>query len=157
MITKKSLKKMSANGLISQALGLQVSYFILKGKLTQIHLTQIERKLLIIAGLNQSIGIILSFALEISLKSLLMLRFNNFPKSHDLQKLYKALSDSDRFEIAKLYKVKTNFSIEECLEKHKDTFVEYRYLEIESHFNDIDANEALNTIIEFYNQIKVEE
>lgn len=147
---------MTANGLISQALGLQASYFVLNGKSKEILLKQVDRKLLIYAGLQQSSSIILSFALEIGLKGLLKFRFDNFPKSHDLKKLYKKLNENDRIQISKRYKEITNSNIEDCLERHKDMFMEFRYLEIEidEPNNNDNVNEALNSIIEYYNLIK---
>jgi HEPN domain-containing protein len=147
---------MTANGLISQALGLQASYFVLKGKSKEVLSIDMDRKLLVFTGLTQSSSIILSFAIEIALKGLLKFRFNNFPKIHDLKKLYERLDENDRVQIFEIYKQKTDSDIEECLERHKDMFMEFRYLELEiDEPNDnekIDA--ALNSIIEFYNLIK---
>jgi HEPN domain-containing protein len=147
---------MTANALISQALGLQASYIVLKGKSNEVLSIDIDRKLLIFTGLSQSSSIILSFAIEIALKGLLKFRFDKFPKTHDLKKLYEKLHENDRIEISNLYKQKTNSDIEECLERHKDMFMEFRYLEIEiDEPNDnIKVNAALTSVIEFYNRIK---
>lgn len=147
---------MTANGLISQALGLQASYFVLNGKSKEVLSINIDRKPLIIAGLSQSSTIILSFALEIALKGLLEFRFNNFPKIHDLMKLYKKLDENDRIQISNLFKEKTDSDIEACLERHKNMFMEFRYLELEINEpnNSENVNAALNSVIDYYNRIK---
>lgn len=88
---------MTAKGLISQALGLQMSYFILNGKQKKLYSIDIDRKPLITAGLAQSSSILLSFAMEIALKGLLKFRFNDFPRIHNLKKLYEKLDVHDQF------------------------------------------------------------
>jgi len=147
---------MTANGLISQALGLQASYFVLRGKSKEINSIEIERKVLIHSGLVQSSSIILSFAIGIALKGLLKFRFEDFPKIHDLKKLYERLDEDDKTQISKIYKQKTDSNLEKCLERHKDMFMEFRYLEIEydEPSKNENVNEALNSIIDFYNSIK---
>lgn len=147
---------MTAKGLISQALGLQASYFVLNGKSKQIYSIDVERKPLITAGLAQSSSIILSFAIEIALKGLLKFRFNDFPRIHNLRKLYEKLDEKDQFQISKIYKEKTDSNIEECLERHKDMFMEFRYLELEidEPNNNEHVNAALNSIIDYYNRIE---
>jgi len=147
---------MTANGLISQALGLQASYYVLKGKSKEVLSIDIDRKILVSTGLSQSSSIILSFAIEIALKGLLKFRFNNFPRIHNLKKLYERLDENDRIKISEIYKQKTGSDINECLERHKDMFMEFRYLELKiDEPNDnkkVDA--ALDSVIEFYNLIK---
>jgi len=147
---------MTANGLMSQALGLQASYFFLKWKSKEVTSININRKPLIITGLVQSSSIILSFAIEIALKGLLKFRFDNFPKIHDLKKLYERLDENDRIKISKIYEQKTNSDIEECIERHKDMFMKFRYLDLISDEpnNNENVNAALNSIIEFYNLVK---
>lgn len=147
---------MTANGLISQALGLQASYFVLKGKSQEVLSTDINRKVLVFTGLSQSSSIILSFALEIALKGLLKFRLNSFPRIHDLKKLYENLDANDRLKISEIYRQKTNSDISECLDRHKDMFMEFRYLDIEiEELNDNEkVNEALNSVINFYNILK---
>lgn len=147
---------MTANALIRQALGLKASYFVLNSKLKQIPFINIDRKELLIAGLAQSASIILPFALEIAFKGLLKYRHGSFPRIHDLMKLYKILDINDQIEISKLYKEKTSSDIEICLQRHKDMFMEFRYLELK--INEPNDNEkvhaALDAVIDFYNQIK---
>lgn len=148
--------KRTANGLIAQSLGLQVSYSVLKGKIKQIIPIELERKKLIITGLVQSSSIILSFAIEIALKGLLKYRFGDFPKIHNLKKLFDKLDENDRIQISQIYKKQTDTDIEKCLERHKDMFMEFRYLELEidEPNNNENVNIALNSIIDFYNLIK---
>lgn len=147
---------MTANGLISEALGLQFSHFLLHENYKKALITNIDRKPIIIAGLSQSSSIILSFALEIALKGLLKHRFNKFPKTHDLLKLYDKLDKNDRDKISNLFSKKTNTDIEECLKRHKDMFMEFRYFEIEidEPNNNENVNVAIDSVINFYNQIK---
>ena len=147
---------MTAKGLISQALGLQASYFVLKGKSKQIYSIEIDRKPLITAGLAQSSSIILSFAIEIALKGLLKFRFNDFPRIHNLRKLYNKLDEEDQFQLSRIYKEKTDSNIVDCLERHKDMFMEFRYLELEidEPNNNEHVNAALNSIIDYYNLIE---
>ncbi len=145
---------MTANGLISQALGLQASYFVLDENSKRALTANIDRKPLIFAGLSQSSSIILAFALEIALKGLLMHRLSRFPKTHDLLKLYEQLDENDRIQISNLYTEKTESDIIECLKRHKDMFMEFRYLEIEIDEPNNNINAALNSVIDFYNQIK---
>ena len=147
---------MTAKGLISQALGLQASYYILKGKSKQVYSIDIDRKPLITAGLAQSSSIILSFAIEIVLKGLLKFRFNDFPRIHNLKKLYEKLDVNDQFQISGIYKEKTDSNIADCLERHKDMFMEFRYLELEidEPNNNEHVNAALNSIIDYYNLIE---
>lgn len=146
---------MTAHGLISQALGLQASYLVLKDKSTEVLLRDIDRKLLISNGLTQSSTIILSFAVEIALKSILKHRFDSFPKIHNLKQLYKKLNANDRLQISKIYKQKANSDIEECLEVHKDLFMRFRYLEGETGapVDNEKVNILLSSIIKFYNEI----
>lgn len=92
---------MTANGLISQALGLQASYFVLKEKSIKVLSSDLDRKLLIYTGLTQSSSIILSFAIEIALKSLLKIRFENFPKIHNIKNLYERLDENEEFKFPK--------------------------------------------------------
>lgn len=144
---------MTAKGLISQALGLQMSYYALNGKLKHVYSIDIDRKPLITAGLVQSSSILLSFAMEIALKGLLKFRFNDFPRIHNLKILYEKLDVHDQFQISKIFKEKTGSNIEGCLERHKDMFMEFRYLELEidEPNNNEFVNAALNSIIDYYN------
>lgn len=156
MKTENNKNSMTANGLISQALGLQASHYALNGKSKEVRLDNSDRKELILTGLAQSSSILLSFAIEIALKGLLKYRFNDFPRIHDLKKLYNKLDEDDRTEISSIFKEKTNSDIDKCLQRHKDMFIEFRYLEQESDepYNSKHVNDALNSIIEYYNHIK---
>lgn len=149
---------MTANGLISQALGLQTSYHVLKDKSKKVLSSDIDRKVLFSTGLTQSSYIILFFAIEIALKGLLKFRFDNFPKTHNIKKLYEKLDKNDKIQIANIYKQKTDSIIEECLEKHKNMFVTFRYLDSETGIrpDNEKINASINSIIEFYNSIKSE-
>jgi len=145
----------TANGLISQALGLQASYFVLKGKSKEVLLIDMDRKRLVSNGLTQSSYIILAFALEIALKGLQMFRFCNFYGTHDFWKLYDRLDENDKIQISEMYKKKTDSDIEECLKRHKEMFMAYRYFESEIDRPDNEkVDVALNSVIEFYNLIK---
>lgn len=147
---------MTVNGLISQALGLQISSYTLKVKYENVMPVDIERKSLILAGLWQSSSILLSFAIEIALKGLLKFRFDNFPRTHNLKRLYEKLDEEDRLKISTIYKQKTNSEINECIERHKDMFIEFRYLELETkeRYENTKVNAVLESIIEHYNSIK---
>lgn len=146
---------MTANGLISQALGLQISYFVLDKKSKYISSIEIDRKVLIHTGLRQSAIIILSFAIEIALKGLLKFRINSFPKTHDLKKLFERLDENDRIQLSKIHKQNTNFDIADCLSKHKNTFMAFRYLEtnIEEPIYTEQLDAVINSIIYYYNEI----
>lgn len=147
---------MTAHGLISEALGLQASYFVLDHKLKTILPSSIERKTLIIAGLKQSSSLILSFATEIALKALLKFRFNYFPKTHNLKRLFDELSREDKSQLSEMFNSKTDLDISTLLESHKNTFMEFRYFEgqLDQAYDNISINEALNSIIIFYNRLQ---
>ena len=150
---------MTAHGLICRALGLQASYHALKGKRKAVEASDLDRKTLISTGLAQSASIILPFAVEIALKSILTLRRGTFPKSHDLRRLYEELDEGDRASIAERYKVRTGASLDECLERHKDMFVAFRYLDQDMGRPNLDQLDmAINSVVDFYNEhVAVEE
>lgn len=147
---------MTANGLISQALGLQASYFVLNGKSKDVLSIELERKVLVHTGLRQSSIILLSFAIEIALKGLLKYTTSNFPKTHNLKILFERLNENDRIQLSEIHKRKTDSDIEGYLNRHKDTFNAFRYLDMETDepINSEELDTALNSIIEYYNQIK---
>lgn len=155
MNNEEKTKSITAHGLISEALGLQASYFVLENESKQVLASHIERKTLILAGLKQSSSLILSFATEIALKALLKFRFNLFPKIHDLEGLFNKLSSEDKLQLSIIFNSKTNLNIHEFLEKNKNSFMEFRYFEgqINQPFDNMNLNEALDAIIIYYNQL----
>ena len=149
-------QRMSAHGLISEALGLQISYIVLVQKLKEVNESKIERKHLISTGLAQSSNIIISFALEIALKGLLKYRIDNFPKTHNFQILFNLFSENDKTNIATLFEKKTNLNIEDCFEQYKNMFMDFRYLESGNNnpHNSYIIEQAVEAIIEYYNLIQ---
>jgi len=147
---------MTGSGLISQALGLQASYLVLNGKAKDILTMEIDRKVLIHTGLRQSSIIILSFAVEIALRALLKFKFDDFPRTHDYRILFKRLNEHDRSRLSEIYKGKTGSDITHYLNRKKNTFMAFGYLEtgIDEPVNSDELNTVLDSIIECYNQLE---
>ena len=96
--------------------------------------------------------ILRALAAEIMLKVLSFKKTGQYRGGHDLKKLFDKLHDDTKKIIIDLGQRRGVVSLEQTLEKHKDDFVEWRYMMEagDQNTNLLDLKQVLNILLEVY-------
>ncbi len=119
--------------LFARSLGLKHAVQTLTSELERVSKARKAGRITEDAFSNQGCGcvaaaaILLPFATELALKAILKKKCGKFAPTHDLAKLYKSLGPETQKIVDLFYGTEQEPSIEEILEKHKCSFIEWRY------------------------------
>ena len=124
-------KKMAMNDdvAILQARAFQIVADDLHVKLNSYKKTDEGINGLVVVGYGSSIVVLRALAVELTLKALAFKRTGKYLRNHDLLKLYDDLDTDTQAIISKIEDIHGVAPVRRILEKHKNDFTDWRYLQ----------------------------